>query len=105
MPGDLDKLQGTWSITSVEVDGQQMALPDFGGASVVIANDRFKSTGMGMDYEGVVTLQEKQKPKAFDLAFTAGLSGAPATWVSTSSTAIPGRCASRRAAAGGRRPS
>jgi uncharacterized protein (TIGR03067 family) len=72
MPRDLDKLQGTWSIASLEMDGQEMSLPGTGDARVVIKKDRFKSTGMGMDYEGIVTLQEKQKPKAFDLTFTAG---------------------------------
>jgi uncharacterized protein (TIGR03067 family) len=72
MPRDLDKLQGTWSIASLEMDGEPMALPEFGDARVVLAKDRFRSAGMGMDYEGVVTLQEKQKPKAFDLTFTTG---------------------------------
>jgi len=72
MPTDLDKVQGTWSITSLEMDGQEMSLPGTGDARVVIEKDRFKSTGMGMDYEGMVTLQEKQTPKAFDLTFTAG---------------------------------
>src|SRR5262245_32027420 len=72
MPRDLDRLQGAWSITFLEMDGEQMVLPDFGDARVTLANDRFRSTGMGMDYEGVFTLGEKQKPKAFDLTFTAG---------------------------------
>jgi uncharacterized protein (TIGR03067 family) len=72
MPTDLDRVQGAWSITSLEMDGQEMSLPGVGDARVVIEKDRFRSTGMGMDYEGMVTLQEKQKPKAFDLTFTAG---------------------------------
>jgi uncharacterized protein (TIGR03067 family) len=72
MPTDLDKIQGTWSITSLEMDGQEMSLPGTRDARVVIEKDRFRSTGMGMDYEGMVTLQEKQTPKAFDLTFTAG---------------------------------
>lgn len=72
MPTDLDRVQGAWSITALEMDGQEMSLPVIGDARVVIENDRFKSSGMGMDYEGMVTLQDKQKPKAFDLTFTAG---------------------------------
>ena len=64
MPTDLDRVQGAWSITALEMDGQEMSLPVIGDARVVIENDRFKSSGMGMDYEGMVTLQDKQKPEA-----------------------------------------
>jgi uncharacterized protein (TIGR03067 family) len=69
---DLDKLQGAWSITFLEMDGKAMVLPGFGDARVTLARDRFRSSGMGMDYEGVVALREQQKPKAFDLTFTTG---------------------------------
>src|SRR5262245_58931802 len=46
MPRDLDRLQGAWSITFLEMDGEEMVLPDFGDARVTLANDRFRSTGM-----------------------------------------------------------
>jgi uncharacterized protein (TIGR03067 family) len=27
MPSDLDKLQGTWTVTAMEVDGESMSAP------------------------------------------------------------------------------
>ena len=58
---DLDRLQGAWSITFLEMDGEQMLLPDFGDARVTLASNRFRSSGMGMDYEGVVALREEHE--------------------------------------------
>lgn len=66
----LDNLQGTWTVATLEVDGQQMAAPP--GACIVIAGDRFQSLGMGSVYEGTVELNTRKKPKHFDLLFTKG---------------------------------
>src|SRR4030081_989685 len=67
---DLDKLQGSWNITSLEVEGQPMPAPC--GARIVIEGTRFQSLGMGAVYEGTVEVDGTKKPKAFDLVFTAG---------------------------------
>src|SRR3954467_8584128 len=67
---DLDKLQGSWKITSLEVEGQPMPAP--GGACIVIEGERFQSLGMGAVYEGKVEVDGTKKPKTFDLLFTAG---------------------------------
>jgi uncharacterized protein (TIGR03067 family) len=67
---DLDRLQGTWNVTSLEMDGHAMPTP--GGASIVIAGSQFQSLGMGATYEGTVELNPRKKPKHFDLLFTAG---------------------------------
>jgi uncharacterized protein (TIGR03067 family) len=72
MPTDLDKLQGTWTVTSLEADGQKMPATVFNGARIVIKGTEFKSIGMGATYEGSVELDSSTKPKAFDLLFTAG---------------------------------
>jgi uncharacterized protein (TIGR03067 family) len=72
MPTDLDKLQGTWNVTSLETDGQKMPATAFKGAKIVIEGDKFASLGMGATYEGAVKLDPATKPKAFDLLFTAG---------------------------------
>src|SRR5215467_8256644 len=72
MPTDLDKLQGTWNITSLETDGQPISSTVLNGARITIINNKFKSTGMGEDYEGRVEIDESAKPKTFDLVFTAG---------------------------------
>ncbi|HXA51034.1 MAG TPA: TIGR03067 domain-containing protein [Candidatus Acidoferrum sp.] len=67
---DLDKLQGTWNVTALEMDGHEVAVP--GSACIVIAGDRFQSLGMGAVYEGTVELNTRKKPKHFDLLFTEG---------------------------------
>jgi uncharacterized protein (TIGR03067 family) len=73
MPTDLDKLQGTWIVTSVESDGKKMPAAVIGTAQIVIAGSNFTSTGMGADYEGTLELQPASKNvKKFDLLFTAG---------------------------------
>jgi uncharacterized protein (TIGR03067 family) len=70
MQDDLAKLQGTWNIVALEMDGQKM--PAGGDGRIVVDGDRFTSEGMGATYKGKLTVDPKQKPKAFDLKFTAG---------------------------------
>jgi uncharacterized protein (TIGR03067 family) len=72
MPNDLQKLQGTWNITSLEIDGQRMPAGAFSGSKVVIKGQKFTSLGMGVTYKGTVELDAEKKPKLFDLIFTAG---------------------------------
>jgi uncharacterized protein (TIGR03067 family) len=72
MPTDLDKLQGTWKIISIETDGQRMSDGVLESSTITINGDHFTSTGMGATYEGTVELESKSRPKAFDLVFTAG---------------------------------
>jgi len=67
---DLDKLQGAWSVTSLEMDGHAMPAPD--SARIVIEGSKFQSLRMGAVYEGNVELNARKKPKHFDLLFTAG---------------------------------
>src|SRR5438874_2513203 len=49
---DLKLLQGTWTITSLEVDGQ--AMPDYmlDNSRIQVRGDRFTTTGMGASYKG-----------------------------------------------------
>ena len=72
MPTDLDKLQGTWLISSLVADGRTMSSGEYGGASIAIAGDMFVSNGMGAVYEGIVRLDGSKTPKWFDLEFTVG---------------------------------
>jgi uncharacterized protein (TIGR03067 family) len=72
MQNDLEKLQGTWNVTALESNGQQMPEITFSGATIVITGNQFRSTGMGAIYEGTLALDPTQKPKAFDMLFTAG---------------------------------
>jgi uncharacterized protein (TIGR03067 family) len=68
---DLDALQGTWSVATLELDGVTMgAIPP--GASVTLKGTTFNTSNMGADYKGEMTLDAAAKPKSFDLKFTTG---------------------------------
>jgi len=69
---DLDLLQGSWSITSLEMDGQAVPVDALGEARIAIKGDRFTSTGMGAVYEGTVQLDGARKPGRIDMQFDAG---------------------------------
>jgi uncharacterized protein (TIGR03067 family) len=66
---DLARVQGTWYVSALEIDGAEQP---FDGATITVDGTRFTSAGMGDDYTGIVTLSPTKKPKAIDLAFTAG---------------------------------
>jgi len=44
---DLDLLQGSWTVTALEVDGQKMSASLLANARIAIDGNRFASTGMG----------------------------------------------------------
>ncbi len=69
MKSDLERLQGTWNIVALEMDGQKMPSE---GASICIQGKRFTTTAMGATYEGMVVVDASKTPKTFDLKFTAG---------------------------------
>jgi uncharacterized protein (TIGR03067 family) len=69
MKGDLKKLQGTWNIVTLEMEGQQYPP---GNSKIVIQGERFVSLNMGAEYEGTVSVDESQSPRAFDLLFDQG---------------------------------
>jgi uncharacterized protein (TIGR03067 family) len=66
---DLEKLQGTWYVSALEIDGVEQP---FDGATIVVDGTSFTSSGMGDDYTGTITLSPTKKPKTIDLAFTSG---------------------------------
>ena len=72
MPNDLDRLQGSWSVTALETDGQKMPAEMVTGARIEIEGDRFRSTGVGFVYEGRLELDESKTPRQFDMKFDAG---------------------------------
>ncbi len=69
---DLDRLQGTWRVTALETDGNEMAAAAFEDATITVRGSEFSSRGMGDDYSGTIELIADKKLKAFDLVFTAG---------------------------------
>jgi uncharacterized protein (TIGR03067 family) len=68
---DLDALQGTWSVSTLELNGEAMhAVPP--DACITVKGTKFTTSGMGADYRGEMSLDDAAKPKAFDLKFTTG---------------------------------
>jgi uncharacterized protein (TIGR03067 family) len=72
MPTDLDKLQGTWTVSALEVDGTPVPASSYPNARIVIEGDRFTSLDMGLAYDGTMRVDEKKKPKAFDIVIAGG---------------------------------
>jgi uncharacterized protein (TIGR03067 family) len=72
MTGDLAKLQGTWTVTSLETDGTKVPLPGNAAPRIVIDGSHFRSSGMGDDYQGIVELHRVRNLHALDLVFTDG---------------------------------
>ncbi|MBI1798002.1 MAG: TIGR03067 domain-containing protein [Candidatus Eisenbacteria bacterium] len=70
--GDLDRLQGTWTITSLEANGATMPAAALDGATITIDGDAFVTAGMGAGYRGRIEVDATAKPRALDLHFTAG---------------------------------
>jgi uncharacterized protein (TIGR03067 family) len=69
MSTELDKLQGNWNITSLEIEGQQMPST---GSRIIISGERFTTVAMGAEYSGTIEIDASKKPKRFDLLFTEG---------------------------------
>src|SRR5215471_7686279 len=68
---DLDILQGSWNVVTLELDGSPLgAIPP--DARIQVNGSRFVSLGMGAEYEGDLKLDDAAQPKKFDLKFTAG---------------------------------
>ena len=72
MKDDLDLLQGLWSVTSLEVEGQKTTGAMLANARVEIKGSRFTSTGMGAEYKGTLKLYTAEKPRRLDMKFDAG---------------------------------
>ncbi len=71
-PSDLDTLQGTWRVTTVETEGAVVSPMGFENATITIRGETFVSRGMGDDYAGTIEVFRGTKPRAFDLHFTQG---------------------------------
>src|SRR5262245_18186110 len=72
MTDDLKTLQGTWTVTSLTMDGERMDADAVSGAQIVVKGRAFTSLGKGGEYGGTIDLDQKKSPKRFDLLITAG---------------------------------
>src|SRR5262249_33365145 len=72
MHDDLELLQGAWSISRLEVEGQTMPETMLANAKIAIKGNRFTSTGMGAVYKGTLKLDTSTNPCQVDMKFDAG---------------------------------
>jgi uncharacterized protein (TIGR03067 family) len=61
-------LQGTWTIKTLEIEGQSFP----GGSSIRLSGNTFVTRSMGAEYEGTFNLDETASPKTIDMTFTKG---------------------------------
>ena len=69
---DLDKLQGTWVMASLEVEGKQVAENKIKGTTLTIKGDKYIVKVKDSAHEVTLKLDPKQKPKAVDMYFPDG---------------------------------
>ena len=69
---ELEKLQGTWYMAALEVEGQQVAEEKLQSATLTIKGDKYTVTVKDTSYETVIALDPSKKPKAIDMVFTDG---------------------------------
>ena len=66
---DLAKLQGSWNIKILEVNGAPMPA---GTAQIIVQGESFTTTAMGAPYDGAIIIDPMAKPKSLDLIFATG---------------------------------
>jgi len=69
---ELKKLQGTWYMAALEVEGQQVVEEKLQSATLTIKGDKYTVTVKDTSYETVITLDPSKKPKTIDMVFTDG---------------------------------
>jgi uncharacterized protein (TIGR03067 family) len=72
MQEDTDRLQGTWSFASLEIDGVAVPAAGFAGSRMVIEGDTFAMLSPGADYRGTFVLDPSAIPKQLDIHFQEG---------------------------------
>ena len=72
MRDDLDRIQGTWAVAELEMEGQTISGGMLSSARVEVTGSRFSSLGMGAVYEGTVTLDDSATPRQLNMKFDAG---------------------------------
>ena len=73
-PMDMDyaKLEGTWRVISLEVDGMKIAEETIKDSRLVIKGKEFTMKEKIATYRGTFTIDPSKKPKTIDIKFTAG---------------------------------
>jgi len=70
---DLKKLQGEWSPTAIQINGEKAPDKKLARTKLVVKDDKFTALEDGeVSDESTVRLDPAKEPRAIDLAFTAG---------------------------------
>jgi uncharacterized protein (TIGR03067 family) len=72
MDEELQRLQGTWNIVFLEVEGMTPAPNVYAGASIEVKGDRFTTRAMGAVYAGTISLDAESVPNKLQMKFTEG---------------------------------
>jgi uncharacterized protein (TIGR03067 family) len=69
---DLEKLQGEWIMTELEIDGKPVPGDKIEGTTLTIKGDKYIVSVKDKKHEVTITLDPSKDPKAIDMAFTDG---------------------------------
>ena len=69
---DLDRLQGTWVMAELEVEGKVVPEEKLKGTTLTIKGDKYIVKVKDRAHETTFKLDPSQKPKAIDMYFSAG---------------------------------
>jgi uncharacterized protein (TIGR03067 family) len=72
MKTDVEKLQGTWRVVSLEIEGAEMGEAIFQGSKIILKGSAFETISMGAVYRGNFQVDSTATPKQLDLKFTEG---------------------------------
>jgi uncharacterized protein (TIGR03067 family) len=67
---DLERLQGTWVMAALEVDGKEVGVEKIQGATLTIKGDRYSVKAKDKVNGCVIRLDPKKDPPAIDMIFT-----------------------------------
>lgn len=71
-PDDLERVQGTWTMVSFEVDGESVPQDQVKGGRLVVAKDVYTPMFQGRTTAFTVVLNPEKDPKTFDLTVREG---------------------------------
>jgi len=58
MKQEIEKLQGTWRIVALEVEGNKMPSSAVAGSKIIVKGDNFTTIAMGATYAGTLAVQD-----------------------------------------------
>lgn len=69
---ELVRLQGTWVMEGLEVNGEQVPQKRLKGTTLTIRGDKYIVTVKGTSHETTIKFDPRKKPKAIDMYFPNG---------------------------------